>query len=109
MEHIWTKEKRKREGQLPLLPEHSCVIFDEGHLLEVSAQKALTYKIGEQTLETVLELLSANQVREETLYIIEDLIDLNEEFFALLEEQAIHISGSNRYEISNSPQLRVCC
>ena len=105
MEHIWTKEKRKREGQLPLLPEHSCVIFDEGHLLEISAQKALTYKIGEQTLEMVLQLLSGNQVREETLFIIEDLIDLNEEFFALLEERAIHISGSNRYEIPNSPQL----
>ncbi len=105
MEHIWTKEKRKREGQLPLLPEHSCVIFDEGHLLEISAQKALTYKVGEQTLEMVLQLLSGNQVREETLFIIEDLIDLNEEFFALLEERAIHISGSNRYEIPNSPQL----
>ena len=105
MEHIWTKEKRKREGQLPLLPEHSCVVFDEGHLLEISAQKALTYKIGEQTLEMVLQLLSANQVREETLFIIEDLIDLNDEFFALLVERAIHISGSNRYEISISPQL----
>lgn len=105
MEHIWTKEKRKREGQLPLLPEHSCVIFDEGHLLELSAQKGLTYKIGEQTLETVLQLLTANQVREETLYIIEDLIDLNEEFFAMLEEKAIHISGSNRYEIPHSSQI----
>jgi len=105
MEHVWTKEKRKREGQLPLLPEHSCVVFDEGHLLELSAQKALTYKIGEQTLETVLELLSANQVREETLFMIEDLIDLNEEFFYLLKEKAIHVSGSNRYEIPSSTQL----
>lgn len=105
MEHIWTKEKRKREGQLPLLPEHSCVVFDEGHLLEHSAQKALTYKIGEQTLETVLQLLTANQVREETLYIIEDIIELNEEFFAVLEASAIHISGSNRYEIPHSTQL----
>ena len=50
-------------------------------------------------LDMVLQLLSANQVREETLFIIEDLIDLNEEFFALLEKSAIHISGSNRYEI----------
>ncbi|RID89191.1 ATP-dependent DNA helicase [Peribacillus asahii] len=105
MEHVWTKEKRKREGQLPLLPEHSCVVFDEGHLLELSAQKALTYKIGEQTLETVLELLSANQVREETLFMIEDLIDLNEEFFYLLKEKAIPVSGSNRYEIPSSTQL----
>lgn len=106
MEHIWTKEKRKREGQLPLLPEHSCVVFDEGHLLEISAQKALTYKIGEQTLEMVLQLLTANQLREETLFIIEDLMDLNEEFFSLLKEKSIHISGSNRYEIPDSPQLK---
>lgn len=105
MEHIWTKEKRKREGQLPLLPDYSCVIFDEGHLLELSAQKALTYKIGEQTLETVLQLLSANQVRDETLFLIEDLIDLNEEFFSILHEKSIHISGSNRYEIPQSTQL----
>ncbi|MFB7639800.1 ATP-dependent DNA helicase [Peribacillus butanolivorans] len=105
MEHVWTKEKRKREGQLPLLPEHSCVVFDEGHLLEFSAQKALTYKVGEQTLASVLELLTANQVREETLYIIEDLIDINEEFFDLLDEKAIHVSGSNRYEIPISKEI----
>ena len=105
MEHVWTKDKRKREGQLPLLPEHSCVIFDEGHLLEFSAQKALTYKVGEQTLDSVLELLTANQVREETLYVIEDLIDINEEFFDLLDDKAIHVSGSNRYEIPMSKEI----
>ncbi|MEW5596103.1 ATP-dependent DNA helicase [Peribacillus frigoritolerans] len=105
MEHVWTKEKRKREGQLPLLPDHSCVVFDEGHLLEFAAQKALTYKVGEQTLGSVLELLTANQVREETLYIIEDLIDINEEFFDLLDEKAIHVSGSNRYEIPMSKEI----
>ena len=40
MEHIWTKESRKREGQLPLLPEHSCVVFDEGHLLRICQSKS---------------------------------------------------------------------
>ncbi|GAA3327335.1 hypothetical protein GCM10020331_066860 [Ectobacillus funiculus] len=39
MEHVWTYEARKREGQLPLLPEGSCVVFDEGHLVEYAAQK----------------------------------------------------------------------
>jgi ATP-dependent DNA helicase DinG len=105
MEHVWTKEKRKREGQLPLLPEHSCVIFDEGHLLEFSAQKALTYKIGEATLATVLQSLMANDVRDETLYIIEELIDLNEEFFNFLGKIAIPVQGSNRYQIPASDQV----
>jgi ATP-dependent DNA helicase DinG len=101
MEHIWTKEKRKREGQLPLLPEHSCVIFDEGHMLEYSAQKALTYKIGENTLDSVLQALMANEVREETLYIIEDLLDLNKEFFAMLQANSSSVPGSNRFEVTN--------
>lgn len=105
MEHVWTKEKRKREGQLPLLPEHSCVVFDEGHLLEISAQKALTYKVSETALANVLELLMANQVREETLYIIEDLIDINEEFFTLLDVLSIPVEGSNRYEIPESDDI----
>ena len=107
MEHVWTKEKRKREGQLPLLPEHSCVVFDEGHLLEFAAQKALTYKVGEQTLASVLELLTGNEVRDETLYIIEDLIDLNEEFFDVLDRNAIHVSGSNRYQIPRTKEISV--
>ena len=72
-------------------------------------KRRLTYKVGEQTLASVLELLTANQVREETLYIIEDLIDINEEFFDLLDEKAIHVSGSNRYEIPMSNEINKLC
>ncbi|WP_338379245.1 hypothetical protein, partial [Enterococcus faecium] len=54
MEHVWTKESRKREGELPFLPDGSCVVFDEGHLLEFASQKALTYRYTERTLETLL-------------------------------------------------------
>ena len=52
-----------------LLPEHSCVVFDEGHLLEFASQKALTYRFSEKILETLLTKLMANDVREKTLYI----------------------------------------
>ena len=34
MEHIWTKDSRKRQGQMPILPETSMIVFDEGSLLE---------------------------------------------------------------------------
>ena len=104
MEHIWTKEARKREGQLPLLPEYSTVIFDEGHLLEFSAQKGLTYRIAEDTLFEVLTALQANDMREETLLLIEDCIHENEEFFKQLQEGSHHIKGSHRYEIT-APKL----
>ncbi|WP_050615379.1 ATP-dependent DNA helicase [Bacillus testis] len=106
MEHVWTKESRKREGQLPLLPEYSAVIFDEGHLLEFAAQKGLTYKISEDMIDEVLTALLANDMREETLLLIEDTIYLNEMFFRNLKETSKHIEGSHRYELQSTASLQ---
>jgi len=102
MEHIWTKESRKREGQLPLLPDSACVVFDEGHLLEYAAQKALTYRLTEQNLEKLLTMLLANDVREKTLNIIEDTIYQNEQFFAALTNASFETEGSDKQEIKKT-------
>ncbi|QQZ11068.1 ATP-dependent DNA helicase [Heyndrickxia vini] len=105
MEHVWTKESRIREGQLPLLPEASCVIFDEGHLLEYACQKALTYRIQTETLETLLTRLMENDVRDETLYTIENVLFLNEKFFETMIKEATPVIGSDRFEIKMSPEI----
>src|SRR5690606_4482842 len=63
MEHVWTYESRKRKGQLPLLPEHSSIVFDEGHLLEIAAQQALTYKLNHQVFEELVTRLLQNEIR----------------------------------------------
>ncbi|MHA6259675.1 ATP-dependent DNA helicase [Sporosarcina sp. CAU 1771] len=85
MEHIWTNESRVRQGQLPLLPETSMIVFDEGHLLEYSAQRALTYEVQNSTLLNLLERVMVDDVREETLQLMELLIDTHEAFFQLLK------------------------
>lgn len=106
MEHIWTKESRKREGQLPLLPEYSTVVFDEGHLLEFSAQKGLTYKIAENMISEVLTSLLANDMREETLELIEDTIYYNEMFFDTLHKNSKPIKGSHRFELQEADKMK---
>ncbi|WP_404403434.1 ATP-dependent DNA helicase [Jeotgalibacillus malaysiensis] len=103
MEHIWTKDARVREGQLPLLPEASSVIFDEGHLLEYAAQKALTYKTSMQSMEKVLSKLSGNDIREKTLYLIDSILELHDDWFALISSSADH--SSERMKIKKSDQL----
>lgn len=103
MEHIWTKESRKREGQLPLLPEHSCVVFDEGHLLEFAAQKALSYRFTDSTLETLLTRLLENEVREETLYTIEEALLDNEAFFDTVSSFSQAVDGSEKQMITKHP------
>lgn len=103
MEHIWTKESRKREGQLPLLPDHSSVVFDEGHLLEYAAQKALSYRFTDYTLETLLTRLMENEVREKTLYTIEEALLENEAFFDTISKFSNESQGSEKQIITRHP------
>ncbi|MBM7573203.1 ATP-dependent DNA helicase [Aquibacillus albus] len=105
MEHVWTKDSRKREGQMPLLPESSCVVFDEGHLLEFAAQKALTYRFHAETLQTILTSYMSQDVREESLYLIEDIINLQDDWFTYLSNSAVSVKGSNRKEVSKSSEM----
>ena len=104
MEHIWTKDSRERQGQLPLLPEVSMVVFDEGHLLEYSAQRALTYEVQNSTLLNLLERVMVDGVREETLQLMELLIDTHETFFTLLGVYA-EASDNERKAIEKVPDL----
>ena len=106
MEHVWTKESRKREGQMPLLPDASTVIFDEGHLLEFAAQKGLTYRFNSQTLTTVLTGYMHQDVREESLYLIEDILELHDAWFDLLVDNSSAIEGSNRKEVPMLTSIR---
>ncbi|MFC4023400.1 ATP-dependent DNA helicase [Oceanobacillus longus] len=102
MEHVWTKESRKREGQMPLLPEASSVVFDEGHLLEFAAQKGLTYRFNFENLTNVLTGYMGQDVREESLLLVEDILALNDDWFELLADSANMVEGSNRQQIPRS-------
>lgn len=106
MEHIWTNESRKREGQIPLLPEYSSVVFDEGHLLEYAAQKALTYRVKQSTLQIFLERLLQNEIREELAYLVEDALAINDLFFDDLQDCTSIVEGSNRLRIDRRGKLQ---
>ncbi|WP_256758055.1 ATP-dependent DNA helicase [Cohnella sp. WQ 127256] len=105
MEHVWTYEGRKREGQLPLLPDHCTVIFDEGHLLESAAQKALTYRIKHNIFEELITRLLKNEIRETLAVHIDEAIEHSEALFELLEVQSVAIPGSDRRQITLNDAL----
>ncbi|WP_054957942.1 ATP-dependent DNA helicase [Paenibacillus dakarensis] len=105
MEHVWTYEGRKREGQLPLLPEHSSVVFDEGHLLESAAQQALSYKLKHSAYEEIITRLLDGEIRETLAERIEDAIDQSQLVFSLIAEQSEAIPGSDRKRIRMDEKL----
>lgn len=104
MEHLATKESREREGHLPLLPDVSMVVLDEGHLLEYAAQKAMTYKVQSHTIVNLLDRLMVDGVRETTLYAMEKLQDDHDLFFDQLRDDVVQ-SEESRKKINKSKQL----
>jgi len=104
MEHLATKESREREGQLPLLPEVSMIVLDEGHLLEYAAQNAMTVKVQSYTIVNLLERLMVDGVREKTLYAMETLQDRHELFFDQLRDDVVP-SEEERKTIKKSERL----
>ncbi|MFC5469180.1 ATP-dependent DNA helicase [Cohnella suwonensis] len=99
MEHVWTYEGRKREGQLPLLPDHCAVVFDEGHLLESAAQKALTYSLKHSVFEELITRLLKGEIRESLAVLIDEAIDRSESLFDTLSGHCEDIPGSDRKRI----------
>ncbi|MCZ8521200.1 MULTISPECIES: ATP-dependent DNA helicase [Paenibacillus] len=105
MEHVWTADSRKREGQLPLLPEHSSVVFDEGHLLETAAQKALTYKLKHAVFEELITRLLQGEIRETLAVLIDEAIDTSEMLFRELSRASTPVPGTERMRIELVPEL----
>nr|WP_280521260.1 ATP-dependent DNA helicase [Paenibacillus mangrovi] len=105
LEHVWTYDGRKREGQLPLLPEHSSVVFDEGHLLESAAMKALGYKMKHVVFEELITRLLQNEIREALAVLIDDAIVQSEAMFSAFGRNSRLIPGSDRKEIMLSDEL----
>lgn len=105
MEHVWTYEARKREGQLPLLPEHSSVVFDEGHLLETAAQQALTYKLNHAVFEGIVTRLLQEEIRESLAVAVEEAITQSEYLFKLVKKRSVKVPASDRKEIEWSEEL----
>lgn len=105
MEHVWTYEGRKREGQLPLLPEHSSVVFDEGHLLETAAQNALTYKLKQALFESIVTRLLEGEVRETLAVAVEEVIAESDLLFELLASHSRPVPGSDRRDIDWNEEL----
>lgn len=107
MEHVWTYEARKREGQLPLLPDHSSVVFDEGHLLEEAALNALSYKLKHRIFEELVTRLLEGEIRESLAERVDEAIESSERLFRLLDTYTVAIPGSERKEVRvEAPLLR---
>lgn len=104
MEHLWTAESRKRQEQLPLLPEASAIVLDEGHLVEFAAQEAFTLKVQSESLLDLLEKARVEGLRPKTLHYLDVLEEAHLAFFELLRN-SIENPALEKMTIRRSTEL----
>ena len=105
---LWTRQEKILEGKQPLLPDYSCVIFDEGHKIMLPAMLEAGQYIRQEELQEMLDSIHEVQgIREAVVsqaFAIEQTMD---EFFDLLTNSLIKNGSSSRQMIRiNSPLLK---
>ncbi|WP_176444715.1 ATP-dependent DNA helicase [Paenibacillus herberti] len=85
--HIRTKEILKEQGNLPLLPNYSAIIFDEAHLLEDSARRSLGEVLTLNFLLKTIDRILARGIRQSFALLLEEARINSIEMFKYLEMQ----------------------
>jgi len=103
---LWIREDRIADGKLPILPEYSAVIFDEGHKIILPAAIQAGHRIIKDNLEQmILSIEQIHGAREELLLTVAHLKDVTLTFFMKLNEVAIVDEQSERYSIHGDDSL----
>ena len=58
---LWTREERIADGKLPILPNYSAVIFDEGHKILLPASLEAGHKINKEEMDEIIRTLEEIQ------------------------------------------------
>ena len=103
---LWTREERLANGQLPLLPNYSAVIFDEGHKVLLPASMQAGQQINREEMDTMVsvieELQGARDSLISTVTMMENALD---SFFIQLKHSLIAGESSERISIQINEAL----
>ncbi len=64
---LWTREERLANGQLPILPNYSAVIFDEGHKILLPAAMQAGQQINKEEIDNIIFTLGEIQGARDSL------------------------------------------
>ena len=103
---LWTRGERIANGQLPLLPNYSAVIFDEGHKIMLPAAMQAGQQVNqdemEQIISTIEEVQGARDSFINTAVAVEQSM---EQFFQILRQSLVTGGSSDRQAIRMSMPL----
>lgn len=97
---LWTRNERIADGKLPILPDYSAVIFDEGHKIILPAAMQAGQKIVKEEIENIIENIEQIQgAREALIVTVVNLEEASTKFFTKLKQVTMFDGQSERYAV----------
>ncbi|GAB6178793.1 ATP-dependent DNA helicase [Desulfotomaculum defluvii] len=103
---LWTRDERTANGQLPILPEYSTVIFDEGHKVLLPAALSAGRYLNKQEIKSMLSSIEDIQGSRTSLISASFALDrASSQFFELLYKSSSRDERSDRLTVMLSDEL----
>mgnify|MGYP000711544040 CR=1 FL=1 len=104
---LWTREERLANGQLPILPNYSAVIFDEGHKILLPAAMQAGQHINKEEIEHIIFNLGEIQgARDSLVSVTAEMEQASYDFFEKLNSFVIIEESSKRLSIRMNETLQ---
>ncbi len=103
---LWTRDEREADGKLPLLPNYSAVIFDEGHKVLLPAALRAGRQVVQEDIDGMLSAIEQVQgARTSLISIVFAMDKANSQFFKLLYRSASGDERTDRLTVQISDEL----
>jgi len=103
---LWTRDERIADGKMPMLPDYSLVIFDEGHKVILPAAMGAGRQIHKEDIDNIILSLEEIQGARTSLVAIATALDqASSNFFEKLNQKIIDDEQSERLAVDTDEIL----
>lgn len=103
---LWTRDERIDDGKLPILPNYSAVIFDEGHKILLPAAMQAGQQISKEEMDNItFELQEIQDARPSLMKHALIMEKASNVFFNYLYRSVVRAESSERLSIRMSDTL----
>lgn len=103
---LWTRDERIADGKLPILPNYSAVIFDEGHKALLPAAMKAGHRVLKEEMDDLIHTLQ--EIQDARPSLVKSTLQVEKAsymFFRQLRASIVASESSARFSINTTPEL----
>lgn len=103
---LWTRDEKIADGKLPILPNYSAVIFDEGHKVLLPAAMKAGHRVLKEEMDELIHTLQ--EIQDARPSLVKSTLQVEKAsylFFRHLRASIVASESSARFSINTSLEL----